>query len=269
MGAFRQSVPGTVCRQTRFLHSSTTIMGGYGSRVTEELQGERFKSSLVEWAARRRKLTPTDFRGADGAQPYPAPASRTFPNAVRSLDGHLWFSTGDGISEVTPPAPGALRGNEFQVRIEDVAVDGIPAVARERLRFAPGTRSIQIGFTALTLSNPDTIRFRYRLEGVNKNWINVDSRRTAFYNNLKPGEYQFRVSASASGTDQWRDAPALELEQLPLLLSDLVVHVAGVDGRGFGDHHRGVGGIPSAPLSGSPATRGEACGAHAHRPRTA
>ena len=49
----------------------------------------------------------------------------------------------------------------------------------------------------------------------------VDSRRTAFYNNLKPGEYQFRVSASASGTDQWRDAPALELEQLPFFYQTL------------------------------------------------
>jgi signal transduction histidine kinase len=94
-------------------------------------------------------------------------------------------------------------------------------VAREHLRVLPATRSIQIGFTALTLSNPDTIRFRYRLEGVDKNWISVDSRRTAFYNNLKPGEYQFRVSASAAGTDKWRDAPALELEQLPFFYQTL------------------------------------------------
>jgi signal transduction histidine kinase len=79
----------------------------------------------------------------------------------------------------------------------------------------PGTRSIQIRFTALTLSNPDIIRFRYRLKGVDPHWINVGSHRSASYNNLAPGEYEFQVSASAPGTDEWRSAPALELEQLP------------------------------------------------------
>ena len=58
------------------------------------------------------------------------------------------------------------------------------------------------------------VRFRYRLQGLDNDWIDADSRRTAFYNNLKPGTYKFTVSASA-GAGQWRETPALVLEQLP------------------------------------------------------
>src|SRR5262249_14430700 len=69
-------------------------------------------------------------------------------------------------------------------------------------------------YTALTLSSPERVRFRYRLEGVDSDWIDADARRVAFYNNVKPGAYTFRVSASM-GEDEWRESSALSLEPLP------------------------------------------------------
>jgi signal transduction histidine kinase len=77
-----------------------------------------------------------------------------------------------------------------------------------------GSRSIEIGYTALTLSSPETVRFRYRLEGIDNKWVDVDSRRIAFYNTLKPGTYTFRVAASAGG-DEWREGAPLVFRQLP------------------------------------------------------
>ena len=163
------------------------------------------KQSLAEWADGRRKmLTPTVYPGENGLQAYTI--SREFPCAVRSADGRLWFSVADGITEVTPPDPRQSRADNFPIRIEDVTIDGISRGRQDRLRIPPGARSIEIAYTAIALSNSESIRFRYRLDGVDQTWVNADKRRIAFYNNLKPGAYTFTVAAS-SGAGEWRDAP--------------------------------------------------------------
>jgi signal transduction histidine kinase len=125
----------------------------------------------------------------------------------------LWFSIGNAIAEITP-APATLSGPDFPVLIEDVSIDGVVRSERDRIRIPSGARTIQLRYTALMLSRPETVRFRYRLEGIDKEWVDADDRRVAIYNNLKPGTYTFRVSASAS-EEQWRESSALVLEQLP------------------------------------------------------
>lgn len=157
-------------------------------------------------------MAPTVDRSADGLQIYNV--ARQFPSAVRSVDGHLWFANADGISEVTPPIPRTSHGSDFPVLIEDVVIDRVQHPGQDHIQIPAGARSIEIGYTALTLSSPENVRFRYRLEGIDNDWVNVDSRRLAFYNNLKPGNYKFRVAASA-GEEQWREASALNLQQLP------------------------------------------------------
>jgi signal transduction histidine kinase len=112
------------------------------------------------------------------------------------------------------PVPPASRGPAFPVLIEDASVDGIFHSGQGRIGIPPGARSIQLRYTALTLSNAETVRFRYRLEGIDNDWVEADKRRIAFYNNLKPGTYQFRVEASTGG-EQWQESPALVLEQFP------------------------------------------------------
>jgi len=63
-------------------------------------------------------------------------------------------------------------------------------------RLPPRTRSLSIDYTALSLSIPERVRFRYRLDGVDEDWQDVGTRRQAFYTNLDPGRYRFRVIAS-------------------------------------------------------------------------
>jgi signal transduction histidine kinase len=113
-----------------------------------------------------------------------------------------------------PPVPGASQEDQFPLLIEDVRIDGIPHPRPDRLRIPPGSRSIEIAYTGIDLANPESVRFRYRLRGMDHEWINADARRIAFYNNLKPGTYTFTVSASA-GAGQWREAPPVVMEQLP------------------------------------------------------
>jgi PAS domain S-box-containing protein len=66
------------------------------------------------------------------------------------------------------------------------------------LTLPPRTTNLQIDYTALSLSVPEKVRFRYRLEGVDKDWQDVGTRREAFYNGLGPGKYHFRVIACNS-----------------------------------------------------------------------
>jgi len=171
------------------------------------------KKTLTELAeGRRDKLNPTVYRATDEMQIYTV--GRTFPNAVRSNDGHLWFAFANGVSEVTPPVPGASQEENFPLLIEDVRIDGVPHPRPDRLRIPAGSRSIEIAYTAIALTNPESVRFRYRLEGLDPAWVDADARRVAFYDNLKPGSYTFTVAAS-SGAGQWREAPPVVMEQLP------------------------------------------------------
>jgi signal transduction histidine kinase/ligand-binding sensor domain-containing protein len=171
------------------------------------------RKSLREWAeGRRDRLNPTVYRPTDEMQIYAV--GRMFPNAARSGDGHLWFAFADGIAEVTPPVPGASAESDFPVLIEDIRIDGIPHPGPNRFRIPPGSRSIEIAYTAIALTNPESVRFRYRLKGLDPAWVDADARRVAFYDNLKPGSYTFTVAAS-SGAEPWREAPPIVIEQLP------------------------------------------------------
>ena len=169
------------------------------------------KKNLTEWAeGRRTQLDPTIYRATDEMRfRY-----RVFPTAARSDDGSPWFAFATSVSEVIPPVPGSPQGDNFPWLIEDVKVDGVSHEHPGRLRIPPGARSLEIAYTAIALTNPESVHFRYRLDGADQAWVNADARRVAFYNNLKPGTYTFTVSAS-SGAGQWRNAPALVLEQPP------------------------------------------------------
>jgi signal transduction histidine kinase/ligand-binding sensor domain-containing protein len=171
------------------------------------------KKSLTEWAAGRlQKLTPTYYRSADGWQE--SSEEGTFPNVVQSVDGHLWFAILYGFAEVAPPNPGLSHKLEFPVIVEDVTIDGTTHYEPHRIQIPPGAHSVEIRYTALTLSNSNTIQFRYRLEGFDDNWVDADTRRIALYNNLRPGTYIFRVEASA-GEERWLESSPLSLEQIP------------------------------------------------------
>lgn len=171
------------------------------------------KASLTDWAAgRRRNITPILDRSAGGLQAYTA--GNFFPNCARTADGHLWFSTADGLVEITPSDPKTSRGPIMRVLTEEVTIDGAVLSGAGQIRIPAGARSIEIRYTALGLADPLSVRFRYRLQGTDKDWIDAGARRTAFYGNLKPTSYTFRVAATTDG-ERWTDSPPLVLEQLP------------------------------------------------------
>lgn len=116
--------------------------------------------------------------------------------AARSPDGALWFVTSESIVNVDPlqlasaPAP-PVRITRLYFA-DRIVRDPLSAI------LPPGTSRIEINFTALDLSDPSNLRFRYQLEGIDNDWIDAGGQRQAIYTNLGPGTYRFRVIAKNS-----------------------------------------------------------------------
>ena len=82
------------------------------------------------------------------------------------------------------------------MKIEQATVDAVPLDLRQAVEVNPGHQQWEFHYTALSLLAAQRSRFRYRLEGFDRAWVDAGSRRTAYYTRLPPGSYTFRVIAS-------------------------------------------------------------------------
>jgi signal transduction histidine kinase/streptogramin lyase len=154
------------------------------------------------------------------------------PAGLRTKSGLLWFPTLKGIVVVDPhhtlssPAPAVV--------LEQVLEDGVPElpaptrasdalnskhengdVSIEALRLTPGKHTLEFRYTGLSFDAPERVRFRYRLEGLDPDWVEVGTRRIAFYSFVPPGNYRFQVIA-CNGDGIWNlDGASLALIVLP------------------------------------------------------
>lgn len=136
------------------------------------------------------------YRRFDYLDNLPGAPQMSFTNstAVRTTDGRLWFATDNGVAWINPAR---LTRNLIPPPVSILAIsseNGRKAISGP-IRFAAGTHRIEIGYAGLSLSIPERVRFRYKLEGVDADWQNVGGRRQAYYNNLRPGSYRFQVIA--------------------------------------------------------------------------
>jgi two-component sensor histidine kinase len=129
------------------------------------------------------------FAGTVGGKPDGWPA------AARSQDGRIWFATSRGLAVIDPARPGR-RGPARTPRIDRVVADGRELQGEPRVDVPPGTTKLDIYYGALDLSAPQSIRFRYMLEGSDTGWVDAGTRREAFYTNLRPRTYTFTVNVS-------------------------------------------------------------------------
>ena len=149
------------------------------------------------------------FDAADGARSY-AGTGGVRPLVTKSADGRLWFKGVEGLS-VIDPSRIAVNTVPPPVAIEQILADREPygrAGTNSRIGLPARTRDLQIDYTALSLVAPEKVRFRYRLENHDDDWQDVGGRRQAFYNDLSPGTYRFRVIAS-NNSGVWNEAGAL------------------------------------------------------------
>jgi hypothetical protein len=82
------------------------------------------------------------------------------------------------------------------VVIESLNIDTEPVSARLPVELQPGQVNVEIHYSGLSFINPELVKFKYRLEGLDKDWVDAGTRRTAYYAHLPPGKYIFRVIAA-------------------------------------------------------------------------
>ena len=161
------------------------------------------RSELEAWTAAADKtariIHATVFDSSDGLRLLAVVGDYT-PRVAKSADGKLWFSVPDGISVVDPHH---LPFNKLPppVHVEKVTADrkeyreNLSGDASSNLRLPPLVRELEIDYTALSLVAPEKVSFRYKLEGWDQDWQDAGTRRQAFYSNLPPRNYTFRVKA--------------------------------------------------------------------------
>jgi signal transduction histidine kinase len=142
------------------------------------------------WEHPDTKLQPRLFDALDGAQPGRAP----FNGVTRSPDGKLWFASGVVLQMIDSDHL-ALNSIPPPVHVEAITADHRNYPLQDGLRLPPLTRDVEVDYTALSFMAPQKVRFRYRLEGRDTGWQDPGIRRQAFYTDLRPGRYTFRVIA--------------------------------------------------------------------------
>lgn len=140
-----------------------------------------------------QNLRVTVFDSSDGVRTRALAGAYT-PHVAKSTDGKIWFSVQDGVSVIDPLH---LPVNKLppRVRVEQITADRKIYDTSSRLRLPPLVRDLTIDYTALSFVAPEKITFRYMLEGRDRAWQDVGNRRQAFYTDLSPGNYRFRLTA--------------------------------------------------------------------------
>jgi signal transduction histidine kinase/ligand-binding sensor domain-containing protein len=174
-------------------------------------------SALAAWTARigsareAAKVDITVFDSADGVIRHTRPGGHN-PRVARTSNNTFWFLPLDGVS-VLDPRRLARNALPPPVHLKQITADhktywrdsgsGVPS----NVSLPPNVRDLEIDYAALSLVAPEKVRFRYKLERVDRDWQDVGTRRQAFYSNLRPSHYRFRVIA-CNNSGVWNESGA-------------------------------------------------------------
>ncbi len=116
------------------------------------------------------------------------------PAACRTRDGRLWFSTTNGLVAVNP---NHLQRNPISppVQITAILVNGQRIHLGQKLQLKPSEKNVEIRYSGLSFVSPEKVTFRYILDGYDNIWTEAGARREAFFTNLPPGNFHFKVIA--------------------------------------------------------------------------
>jgi signal transduction histidine kinase len=160
------------------------------------------------------KITSSPYSPLDGLRTVQGTPG-VQPVGTRTKDGRLWFSSSVWLLAFAPEL--GIRRILPPVAVEAVTVNGTSVPPDEPLNLNPGQNSVTFRYTALTFVAPQRLNFRYLLEGYDKNWTEAGSRREAFYTNLPPGKFRFRVTACGGIVPCNEAASPVQFEIPPLV----------------------------------------------------
>jgi two-component sensor histidine kinase/streptogramin lyase len=165
------------------------------------------KSELIEVAeGKRASVRSVSYGVGDGMKSAECNGS-TQPSGWSSRDGRLWFTTAKGAVVVDPSRADESVSSPVAL-MEEVLVESRPVRADEAEEIpsvGPGSRQFEFHYTAPDSRTPERVRFRYRVEGVDRDWVDAGAHRVAYYTSLPPGSHRFRVIAG-SYENEWNEA---------------------------------------------------------------
>lgn len=138
-----------------------------------------------------KTLTSTPFSPLEGLRTIECKPG-VQPATYITRDGKVWFSTIRGALMIDAAHP-QRKLLPVPVVVEDVIVNGTSRAPAELVQLPPGQSNVAFRYTALSFIVPTRITFRYQLENFDHDWVDAGTRREAFYTNLRPGTYRFRV----------------------------------------------------------------------------
>ncbi|MEW6364769.1 MAG: two-component regulator propeller domain-containing protein [Acidobacteriota bacterium] len=147
-------------------------------------------------AGRTSSVRCVSFGKADGMRS--SECNSGCPAGCRTRDGRLWFPTCNGVVAIDPEH---LEEKEQPppLVVEDLLVDGQHVDLGAENVVPPGSHSLEIRYTSPSFLAPERVKFKYRLDGFDRDWVDVGTRRAAYYTNLPPASYTFSVKACNNG----------------------------------------------------------------------
>ena len=148
------------------------------------------------------KIQVTAFGALDGFR-FGTWAGAVSPAVAKTRDGKIWFANGTSVLMVDPGRDASLPPSP--VHIEELVADHQTYDSPDNVALPHLRGTLEIDYTALSFKIPQRVQFRYKLEGHDEGWQDAGTRRQAFYNDLSPGKYRFRVIACNSD-GVWNEA---------------------------------------------------------------
>jgi len=164
------------------------------------------RPELDAWVSdSKRSVRTTVFDNSDGVRAR-ALAGGHSRLVAKSPDGKIWFSPPDGVSVINPRHV-PFNNLPPPVYVQQITADGKKYDASPGLRLPARIHDLSIDYTALSLVAPEKVRFRFKLEGQDRDWREVLNDRQVQYSNLGPGDYRFRVTA-CNNSGVWNEEGA-------------------------------------------------------------
>jgi ligand-binding sensor domain-containing protein/signal transduction histidine kinase len=135
-------------------------------------------------------------------------------SGCKTKDGRIWFPSSQGVVMIDP-ANLLVNPTPPPVYIRLVRVNGIELKDKTISAVPQGKGALEFQYTALTYVAPEKVQFRCQLEGYDQGWIETGNRQSAFYTNLKPGKYKFRVIACNADGAWNATGDSFDIELLP------------------------------------------------------
>lgn len=133
---------------------------------------------------------------------------------IKARDGRLWFPTQGGVA-VVDPLTVPVSAQPPPVVIEAFLLNQEPVSFHEAVKVEPSAENFEVHYTALSFIMSERINFKYKLEGLDTDWVDAGTRRVAYYSHVPPGSYRFRVIA-ANRDGVWNlEGASIEVRIIP------------------------------------------------------